>query len=95
VCSSDLTTGSVNFPELTLPLLQNSHRLLHVHKNMPGILAKLNNIFAKHNINIQGQYLKTNETLGYVIVDIEKSYSREFVQEIKAIEETIKFRMLF
>jgi D-3-phosphoglycerate dehydrogenase / 2-oxoglutarate reductase len=89
------TTGSVNFPELTLPLLQNSHRLLHVHKNMPGILAKLNNIFAKHNINIQGQYLKTNETLGYVIVDIEKSYSREFVQEIKAIEETIKFRMLF
>lgn len=89
------TTGSVNFPELTLPLLQNSHRLLHVHKNVPGILAKLNNIFAKHNINITGQYLKTDETLGYVIVDIEKSYSREFVQDIKAIDETIKFRMLF
>ncbi|MDP1816969.1 MAG: phosphoglycerate dehydrogenase [Leadbetterella sp.] len=89
------TTGSVNFPELTLPLLQNSHRLLHVHKNVPGILAKLNNIFAKHNINITGQYLKTDETLGYVIVDIEKSYSREFVQDIKGIEETIKFRMLF
>jgi D-3-phosphoglycerate dehydrogenase len=89
------TTGSVNFPELTLPLLQNSHRLLHVHKNVPGILAKLNNIFAKHNINITGQYLKTDETLGYVIVDIEKSYSREFVQDIKGIDETIKFRMLF
>ncbi|NBA85133.1 phosphoglycerate dehydrogenase [Emticicia sp. CRIBPO] len=89
------TTGSVNFPELQLPLLQDSHRLLHIHKNVPGILAKLNNIFAKHNINITGQYLKTNETLGYVIVDIEKSYSREFVQEIKAIDETIKFRMLF
>ncbi len=89
------TTGSVNFPELQLPLLQDSHRLLHIHKNVPGILAKLNNIFAKHHINITGQYLKTNETLGYVIVDIEKSYSREFVQEIRAIEETIKFRMLF
>jgi D-3-phosphoglycerate dehydrogenase / 2-oxoglutarate reductase len=89
------TTGSVNLPELTLPLLQTSHRLLHIHKNVPGILAKLNNIFAKHNINIQGQYLKTNEEVGYVIVDIEKSYSREFVQEIKAIDETIKFRMLF
>jgi D-3-phosphoglycerate dehydrogenase len=89
------TTGSVNFPELTLPLLQNSHRLLHIHKNVPGILAKLNNIFAKHNINITGQYLKTDETLGYVIVDIEKSYSREFVQDIKGIAETIKFRMLF
>jgi D-3-phosphoglycerate dehydrogenase len=58
-------------------------------------LAKLNNIFAKHNINITGQYLKTDETLGYVIVDIEKSYSREFVQDIKGIAETIKFRMLF
>ncbi len=89
------TTGSVNFPELTLPLLKNSHRILHVHKNVPGILAKLNSVFAKHNINITGQYLKTDETLGYVIVDIEKSYSREFVQDIKAIEETIKFRMLF
>jgi D-3-phosphoglycerate dehydrogenase / 2-oxoglutarate reductase len=89
------TTGSVNFPELTLPLLQNSHRLLHVHKNVPGILAKLNNIFAKHNINITGQYLKTDETLGYVIVDIEKSYSREFVQDLKGMDETIKFRMLF
>ncbi|MCP9770129.1 phosphoglycerate dehydrogenase [Lacihabitans sp. LS3-19] len=89
------TTGSVNFPELTLPLLKNSHRMLHVHKNVPGILAKLNNVFAKHNINVTGQYLKTDETLGYVIVDIEKSYSREFVQDIKAIEETIKFRMLF
>jgi D-3-phosphoglycerate dehydrogenase len=89
------TTGSVNFPELTLPLLKNSHRILHVHKNVPGILAKLNSVFAKHNINITGQYLKTDETLGYVIVDIEKSYSREFVQDIKAIEETIKFRILF
>ncbi|MBX2950887.1 MAG: phosphoglycerate dehydrogenase [Leadbetterella sp.] len=89
------TTGTVNFPELSLPLLQDSHRLLHIHRNVPGILAKLNNIFAKHNINIRGQYLKTSAEIGYVIVDIEKSYSREFVQEIRGIEETIRFRMLF
>lgn len=89
------TTGSVNFPELQLPLLKDSHRILHIHRNVPGIMAKLNAVFAKHNINIIGQYLKTNETLGYVILDIENSYSREFVQDIKAIEDTIKFRMLF
>lgn len=89
------TTGTVNFPELSLPLLHDSHRLLHIHRNVPGILAKLNNIFAKHHINIRGQYLKTSAEIGYVIVDIEQSYSREFVQEIKSIEETIRFRMLF
>lgn len=89
------TTGSVNLPEVQLPYLKKSHRLLHIHKNVPGIMAKLNNIFAKYNTNVTEQYLKTNETVGYVIVDIEKKYSKEFVQEIKGIEETIKFRMLF
>lgn len=89
------STGTVNFPELSLPLLHDSHRLLHIHRNVPGILAKLNNIFAKHHINIRGQYLKTSSEIGYVIVDIEQSYSREFVQDIRNIEETIRFRMLF
>jgi D-3-phosphoglycerate dehydrogenase len=89
------TTGSVNLPEVQLPLLKGSHRILHIHKNVPGILAKLNNIFAKYDINITGQYLKTNEAVGYVIVDIEKDYTKELVQEIKALDETIKFRMLF
>lgn len=89
------TTGSVNLPEVQLPYLKKSHRLLHIHQNVPGIMAKLNNIFAKYHTNVTEQYLKTNETVGYVIVDIEKKYSKEFVQEIKGIEETIKFRMLF
>ncbi|CAH0996440.1 Formate dehydrogenase, mitochondrial [Emticicia aquatica] len=89
------TTGSVNFPEVQLPLLRESHRLLHIHKNVPGILAKINNIFAKHHINIIGQYLKTNETIGYVIMDISKGYTDEFVQEIRDIDETIRFRMLY
>jgi D-3-phosphoglycerate dehydrogenase len=87
--------GSVNFPEVQLPKLGNSHRLLHIHANVPGILAKLNSIFAKHHINIAGQYLKTNETIGYVIVDISKNYSEEFIQELKDIEGTIRFRMLY
>ncbi|WP_028666825.1 phosphoglycerate dehydrogenase [Runella zeae] len=89
------TTGSVNFPEVQLPLLKGSHRLLHVHRNVPGILAKLNNIFARYNVNITGQYLKTNEQIGYVIMDVARSYAEGFIQEIKEMEETIKFRMLY
>lgn len=89
------TYAGVNFPEVQLPQLTNSHRMLHVHANVPGIMAKLNNIFAKYNINITGQYLKTNETIGYVIVDIAKGYNSEFIQELKEIEGTIRFRMLY
>lgn len=89
------TTGSVNFPEVQLPLLKGSHRLLHVHRNVPGILAKLNAIFARYNVNITGQYLKTNDQIGYVIMDVEISYTDGFVEEIKDMEETIKFRMLY
>ncbi len=89
------TTGSVNFPEVQLPLLKGSHRLLHVHRNVPGILAKLNAIFARYHVNITGQYLKTNDQIGYVIMDVEISYTHGFVEEIKEMEETIKFRMLY
>ncbi len=89
------TYGSVNFPELQLPALDNAHRLLHIHQNVPGILAKINNIFAKYNVNIQGQYLKTTNEIGYVITDISKEYADEIVEELKGIDNTIKFRMLY
>lgn len=89
------TYGSVNFPEIQLPPLQNSHRLLHIHANVPGILAKINGIFAKHGVNITGQYLKTSDKIGYVITDITKDYSDEIIQELRNIEQTIKFRMLY
>lgn len=89
------TYGSVNFPELQLPPLEDAHRLLHIHQNVPGILAKINGIFAKYNVNVHGQYLKTTEKIGYVITDISKQYSDEMVQELKTIENTIKFRMLY
>jgi D-3-phosphoglycerate dehydrogenase len=89
------TYGSVNFPELQLPLLKDSHRLLHIHTNVPGILARMNNIFASNDINIQGQYLKTNEQIGYVITDIAKEYADTVVSELRSIDHTIKFRLLY
>lgn len=89
------TTGSVNLPAVQLPVLQDAHRLLHIHRNVPGIMAKINALFAKYQINISGQYLKTNEQVGYVIVDLDKNYTDAFVEEIKNIDHTIRFRMLY
>ncbi|MBS1681660.1 MAG: phosphoglycerate dehydrogenase [Bacteroidetes bacterium] len=89
------TSNSVNFPNLTLPVLENAHRLIHVHNNVPGILAKINQILATHGINIVGQYLKTNEQIGYVITDINKEYNKEVIKELRAIPHTIKFRVLY
>lgn len=89
------TSNSVNFPNLTLPTLENAHRLIHIHNNVPGILAKINQVLADHGINIAGQYLKTTESIGYVITDINKEYDREVIRKMRAIEHTIKFRVLY
>lgn len=89
------TSNSVNFPNLTLPTLENAHRLIHIHNNVPGILARINQVLASHGINIVGQYLKTNEQIGYVITDINKGYEQEVIRELRAIENTIKFRVLY
>ncbi len=89
------TDLSVNFPNLRLPILANAHRLLHIHKNVPGIMSKMNRVFEQHQINIVGQYLKTNEEIGYVITDVDKEYDPEVVKALKAIEHTIKFRLLY
>lgn len=89
------TAGSVNFPQIQLSVLENGHRLIHIHQNIPGLLAQLNKILADHKINILGQYLKTNETIGYVITDINEEYPAEFIDELKSIHGTIKVRVLF
>jgi D-3-phosphoglycerate dehydrogenase len=89
------TFNSVNFPNIQLPEFPNAHRLIHVHSNYPGILAKINSILAANHINIVGQYLKTNETIGYVITDIDKEYNKDVIKELKEIEHTIKFRVLY
>jgi D-3-phosphoglycerate dehydrogenase len=93
--NSGSTSTSVNFPNITLPTLENAHRLIHIHSNVPGILAKINQILAANGINIVGQYLKTNEQIGYVITDINKEYSKDMIKELRAIEHTIKFRVLY
>lgn len=89
------TSNSVNFPNLVLPTLDNAHRLIHIHENVPGILAQINKVLADHNINIVGQYLKTNELIGYVITDIDKEYNKDVIKELRQIEHTIKFRVLY
>ncbi|MBK6876501.1 MAG: phosphoglycerate dehydrogenase [Ignavibacteria bacterium] len=93
--NSGNTFHSVNFPELQLPKFQNAHRLIHIHANVPGILAQINNILAAHKINITGQYLKTNELIGYVITDISKKYNPQVIHDLKMIPNTIKFRVLY
>jgi D-3-phosphoglycerate dehydrogenase len=89
------TSNSVNFPNLSLPILENAHRLIHIHTNVPGILARINQVLAENGINIVGQYLKTNESIGYVITDINKGYNESVIKELRAIENTIKFRVLY
>ncbi len=93
--NSGNTFQSVNFPNLQLPQLTQAHRLIHLHENVPGILARINNVLASHNINILGQYLKTNEQVGYVITDIDTHYAKEVINDLKAIPNTIKFRILY
>ncbi|MBC6425110.1 MAG: phosphoglycerate dehydrogenase [Ekhidna sp.] len=93
--NSGSTTNSVNFPNITLPALSRAHRFIHIHKNEPGILAEISNILAKYGINIIGQYLKTNEVIGYVITDIDKNYPEKVVKDLRKIEGTIKFRVLY
>jgi D-3-phosphoglycerate dehydrogenase / 2-oxoglutarate reductase len=87
--------SSLNFPEIQLPALVGSHRFIHIHKNKPGILAKINAVLAKNKINIIGQYLKTNDTLGYVITDVAKKYDNEVISELKEIDFTLKFRVIY
>jgi D-3-phosphoglycerate dehydrogenase len=89
------THMSCNFPDLQPPRINNAHRLIHIHKNVPGILAKINEVYARHNINIVGEFLVTNLQIGYVITDVAAGYDTHVLDELKAIEHTIKFRLLY
>lgn len=86
---------SVNFPEVALPEHTNAHRLLHVHRNVPGVLSKINNVFSENSINISGQFLQTNEKVGYVVIDVDADYSEVALQKLGEIEGTIRCRRLF
>ncbi|MCX2573454.1 HAD-IB family phosphatase [Pedobacter sandarakinus] len=86
---------SINFPNLQLPKIDKSHRLIHIHQNVPGIMAKINTVFAKHDINIVSQFLMTNTAIGYAITDINAEYDKQLFKSLKKIEHTIKFRVLY
>ncbi|MEP6711410.1 MAG: phosphoglycerate dehydrogenase [Ferruginibacter sp.] len=90
-----ISTGSHSIPALALPPQEGAHRILHIHKNVPGVLSQINTLLSKNNINILGQYLKTNELIGYVVLDIDKSLSKNAIELMRSVKETIKVRMLY
>lgn len=90
-----ISTGSHSIPELALPPQEGTHRILHIHKNVPGVLSSINISLANKNINILAQYLKTNEDIGYVVLDVDKKISANAFQLLKEVKETIKVRMLY
>ena len=90
-----ISLGSHTVPALSLPPQANSHRILHIHNNVPGVLSEINTQLSKHKINIVGQYLKTNDRIGYVVVDVDKQLSRRAAQLLKEVPNTIKVRLLY
>jgi len=89
------STSSVNFPEVALPAHTDMHRLLHIHRNIPGVLSAINLIFSDNKINIRAQYLQTNEKTGYVVIDIDAEYSELALKRLSEVEGTIRCRVLF
>jgi D-3-phosphoglycerate dehydrogenase len=85
----------VNFPEVSLPSHENTHRLLHIHENMPGVMSQINNVFSENSINISGQYLNTNAKVGYVVIDVDASCSELALEKLKQVNGTINCRVLF
>lgn len=93
--NSGNTVDAVNFPNIRLPKQNNAHRFLHIHKNVPGIMAKINEVLAKFDLNILSQYLSTDSEVGYVITDLDKEYNKEVIKALKKVDKTIKFRVLY
>ncbi len=89
------TYGSHTVPSINLPPQEGAHRILHIHKNVPGVLSEINTELSKWNINIVAQYLKTNDEIGYVVLDIDKKLSGKAVQLLKEVKGTIKVRLLY
>ncbi len=90
-----ITNGSHTVPAIGLPPVEGAHRILHIHRNVPGVLGAINTTLSNHNINIVGQYLKTNDDIGYVVLDIDKKLSKQALELLKGVKETIKVRLLY
>jgi D-3-phosphoglycerate dehydrogenase / 2-oxoglutarate reductase len=89
------TTSAINLPAVALPEHAGKHRLLHIHRNVPGVMSAINNVFSENSINISAQFLQTNDTVGYVVIDIDAEYSEIALKKLAAIEGTIRSRVLF
>ncbi|KPQ26013.1 MAG: D-3-phosphoglycerate dehydrogenase [Halomonas sp. HL-48] len=89
------TVTSVNFPEVALPAHPDKHRLLHIHDNVPGVLSQINRVLSENGINISGQYLQTNEKVGYVVIDVDKAYGPQALEALKKVDHTLKIRALY
>lgn len=89
------SVSAVNFPEVALPAHPGKHRILHIHKNVPGILFEINRIFSETGINISAQYLQTRDSVGYVVIDTDAAQSAQALKKLQQIEGTIRARILF
>ncbi|MEO5890476.1 MAG: phosphoglycerate dehydrogenase [Ferruginibacter sp.] len=90
-----ISYGSHTVPALSLPPQEGTHRILHIHNNVPGVLSEINTTLSKNKINILGQYLKTNDAIGYVVLDVDKNLSKNALELLRKVKETIKVRMLY
>lgn len=92
---SGSTQGSLSIPSLNLPPQEGAHRLLHIHRNVPGVLSEINSVLSDHGVNILGQYLKTNEEVGYVVLDVDKPLNKDASLSLKNVKETIRVRTVY
>jgi D-3-phosphoglycerate dehydrogenase len=88
------TSLSVNLPEIALPVAGGTHRLVHLHQNVPGVLASINRVLAEHGVNVEGQLLRTRDEFGYVLTDIGSEYSDDVLAELRSMPVTIRLRTL-
>lgn len=90
-----VTIGSHSIPALSLPPQEGAHRILHIHRNVPGVMSHINQVMGKNKVNILGQYLKTNEDVGYVVLDVDQGISQNALQLLRKVKHTVKVRLLY
>jgi D-3-phosphoglycerate dehydrogenase len=90
-----VSNGSHSIPAISLPPVEGAHRILHIHNNVPGVLSAINTVMSKNKINIVGQYLKTNEEIGYVVLDVDSKLSKKALELLRDVKQTIRVRMLY
>jgi len=93
--NSGTTVSAVNFPEISMPQIPETHRLLHIHHNRPGVLSKINTLFAENNLNILAQSLVTRDEIGYLVMDVNRVDSQSAFEKLDTVDGTIRLRLLY